>query len=219
MPAVLEAAPAPAPAPEPTAPVANAGAALAVAAPLAEPAPSAETPAAVAQPTTEVQPPKPARRKRARREQQTDLFGETVTAGEPAAVNAVEPADTQAPEPVQATTAVSGDGAGGEAEPEPEQEKSAAGEARPKEDRPVRQSRPAPPVNVNQLRKAVGQIVPLFSGRDPGAADCLRDNRAIFRSGFAPESYGDFEQAVKQGHFDLALDLLKKAVRRHGLTI
>ena len=44
------------------------------------------------------------------------------------------------------------------------------------------------PVNPVQLRKAVDQILPLLAGRDPGAKDCLADNRLVFQSAFAPEA-------------------------------
>ncbi len=77
----------------------------------------------------------------------------------------------------------------------------------------------APPVDPAQLRKAVNQIVPLLADGDPGAKDCLRDNRTTFRSTFTPESYAEFEQLVKGGEFEPALEQLKKAARKHGIAL
>jgi hypothetical protein len=74
-------------------------------------------------------------------------------------------------------------------------------------------------VNPALLRKAVNLILPLFTGKDPGARDCLKANRAIFRSAFTPEAYVDFEQLVKDGDFDVALEHLKKAARRQGISV
>jgi hypothetical protein len=69
-----------------------------------------------------------------------------------------------------------------------------------------------------QLRKAVNQILPLLAGRDPGARDCLADNRPIFQSAFAPEAYAEFEQCIKKRDFDSAQEQLKKAVKKHGIN-
>jgi hypothetical protein len=73
------------------------------------------------------------------------------------------------------------------------------------------------PVNPAQLRKAVNQLLPLLAGRDPGATDCLQDNRALFQSAFAPEAYAEFEQCIRKGDFDPAQEQLKKAVKKHGV--
>ena len=74
-------------------------------------------------------------------------------------------------------------------------------------------------MNPALLRKAVNQILPLFTGKDPGARDCLKANRATFRSAFTPEAYVEFEQSVKGGDFEAALEHLKKAARRHGISV
>ena len=74
-------------------------------------------------------------------------------------------------------------------------------------------------MNPAQLRKAVNLIMPLFTGQDPGARDCLKDNRSTFRSAFSPEAYVEFEQSVKKGDFDAALEQLKKAAKRHGISV
>jgi hypothetical protein len=82
---------------------------------------------------------------------------------------------------------------------------------------PARPARALPPVNPAQLRKAVNQILPLLAGQDPGARDCLADNRPIFQSAFAPEAYAEFEQCIKKRDFDSAQEQLKKAVKKHGI--
>jgi hypothetical protein len=84
---------------------------------------------------------------------------------------------------------------------------------------PPRRLPSAPPVDPAQLRKAVSQILPLLAERDPGAKDCLKDNRTTFRSAFTAEAYVEFEHLVKSGSFDPALEQLRKAVRKYGLSI
>jgi hypothetical protein len=74
------------------------------------------------------------------------------------------------------------------------------------------------PVDLPELPKAVNQILPLLTDQDPGAKDCLKANRTTFRSAFAPETYAEFEQLVKDGSFTVALEHLKKAVRKHGIS-
>jgi hypothetical protein len=87
----------------------------------------------------------------------------------------------------------------------------------PKEEKPVRSLPAPPPMNLAELRKAVNLILPLFTGQDPGARECLKANRATFRSAFSPEAYVEFEQSVKSGDFNAALEQLKKAAKRHGI--
>jgi sensor domain CHASE-containing protein len=84
---------------------------------------------------------------------------------------------------------------------------------------PARRLPATPPVDLPQLRKAVNQIVPLLTDQDPGAKDCLKDNRLTFRSAFTPEGYVEFEQLVKTSIFDTALEQLKKAVRKQGIAL
>jgi HPt (histidine-containing phosphotransfer) domain-containing protein len=92
---------------------------------------------------------------------------------------------------------------------------------RPREEEPAPSRRlpAAPPVDPAQLRKAVNLIGPLLAERDPGAKDCLRDNRKAFRSAFTPEAYVEFEQLVKDGDSDGAFEQLKKAARKHGISL
>lgn len=92
---------------------------------------------------------------------------------------------------------------------------------KPKEGKPAPARRmPAPPpVNPAQLRKAANEIVPLLADQDPGAKDCLKANRATFRSAFTVEAYEEFEQCVKTSDFGTALEQLKKAAKRHGISL
>jgi len=202
-PVVLEEAPAPVA--EPLAPPAEPIAAEAQG-PTAPSDPAVEASAAAAlapePPAEESAKRKPAkadRPKKARRDDQLDFFA--------------------APAVVEAAVEVGGDAVSfGPAFEAPE---STANEtpAEATAEKASRAPRGAPPANPAQLRKAINQILPLFAGQDPGARDCLKDNRAIFRSAFAPETYPDFEQAVNAGDFTAAMDHLKKAARKHGISI
>jgi two-component system sensor histidine kinase/response regulator len=91
---------------------------------------------------------------------------------------------------------------------------------KPKEEKraPVRPLPPSPPVNLSQLRMAVSEILPLLTGHDPGAKDCLKDNRTPFRSAFSPEGFVEFEQTVKGGDYAEAVQQLKRAARKHGIS-
>ena len=92
---------------------------------------------------------------------------------------------------------------------------------KPKEGKraPARRLPAPPPVNPAQLRKAVNEILPLLADQDPGAKDCLKANCAAFRSAFASEAYEEFEQFVKRGDFGTALEQLKKAAKKHGISL
>jgi PAS domain S-box-containing protein len=79
-------------------------------------------------------------------------------------------------------------------------------------------SKPPPPFEPAQFRKALNEILPLLTDSDPGAADCLEANRDAFRSAFAPDAFAEFESAAKAYQFDEALEQLKKAARRHGIS-
>jgi sensor domain CHASE-containing protein len=67
-----------------------------------------------------------------------------------------------------------------------------------------------------EFRKASNVMLVLLTDQDPGARDCLKDNRALFRSAFGRDEFESFEQAVKSGGFGDALEHLKKATRKHG---
>ena len=100
----------------------------------------------------------------------------------------------------------------------PEEPKAAL---KPPKDKPapVRRLPAQPPVNAAQLRKAVNLIVPLLTDSDPGAKDCLKDNRGSFRSAFTPEGYVEFEQLIKEAEYAAALELMQKAVKKHGISV
>lgn len=155
---------------------------------------------------------RPARRKKARPDHQLSLFGEGRPAAEPApAGESHSPSVEPPPAPAAATPAEAGESAPAEI---PE-----AAPARKEEKRaPVRPLPPSPPVNLSQLRKAVSEILPLLTGHDPGAKDCLKDNRTPFRSAFSPEGFIEFEQTVKGGDYAEAVQQLRKAARKHGIS-
>jgi hypothetical protein len=92
---------------------------------------------------------------------------------------------------------------------------------KPKEGKPVPTRRmPAPPpVNPTQLRKAANEILPLLVDQDPGAKDCLKANRATFHSAFTVEAYEEFEQCIKRSDFGTALEQMKKAAKKHGISL
>jgi hypothetical protein len=69
------------------------------------------------------------------------------------------------------------------------------------------------------LRKAVHEILPLLVDQDPGAKDCLKANRTTFRSAFSPEVFVEFEQSVRDGAFAPALEQLRKAGKKHGISV
>ena len=209
-----EAVPTPATTPEPESPAPSIP---------AEPPPPAT--ALPAEPPTEKQPAKVPRRKKARRNNQIDLFAPQPT---PEPTPAMPPANALAGEPtVEAPSLPAVEPpAPSEASEADEPEKPAAdapdrtlNDTKSKESKPARPLPARPPLDLPQLRKAVNLILPLFTGRDPGARDCLKDNRTTFRSAFAPEAYLEFEQSVKNGDFDAALEHLKKAARKHGIPV
>ena len=165
-----------------------------------------------------------AKRKKALRDDQLRLFGNEVSAVP--AIETAAPSETPASDRRKTPTGQGGSGTSlqesskrSDPKSHPMTEPETAGaEVQPKEDESSRHLPPAPPVDPAQLRKAVSQILPLLAERDPGAKDCLRDNRKTFRSAFTPEAYLEFEQLVKNGDFDAALEQLKKAARKHDIS-
>jgi len=166
------------------------------------PANGATAAVASAEDAAKPKPAKPGRPRKERRDGQLDFFA--TAAGQPA-----RQTGEGANEPGQASDEPAPADDGGASPPE----------ATPAEAKVSRAPRSAPPVNPGQLRKAINQIMPLFAGQDPGAEDCLKDNRGAFRSAFTPEAYPEFEQAVKGGEFTAAIEHLKKAARRHGISV
>jgi two-component system sensor histidine kinase/response regulator len=81
-------------------------------------------------------------------------------------------------------------------------------------------SAPAPPpLNPSAFRKAANQMLPLLSDLDPGAADCLEAERDTLRGVFTVEAFAEFEKFVQAYEFAEALELLKKAAKKHGVTL
>jgi hypothetical protein len=76
-----------------------------------------------------------------------------------------------------------------------------------------------PSTSASLLRKAVKQILPLLADQDPGALDCFEDNRTVFRTAFTREGFVEFERLMKSGDFATALGDLKKAVKKHGVSL
>ncbi len=166
-----------------------------------EPKKALEAPVEVAplvKPSATQKAVKSAKRKPVRRDDQLHLFGSEALAIPPTSQRVAE-AEARVREAREPKT--------------PATENAAPSEV------PTRRLPPAPPVEMAQLRKAVNQILPLVAERDPGAKDCLRDNRTTFRSAFAPEAFVEFEQLVKSGDFEAALEQLKKAARKHGISL
>jgi hypothetical protein len=193
-------------------------------APMPEVTPAEATPPPP-EPPAKKKSPKAPRRKKARRNDQMNLFDTPSPASQTpaqAAMNAA--AAVVAAAAVEAPSVSAVEPPPPSAGPTPhEPEKPAADVSErglkpaPKEEKPVRSLPAPPPMNLAELRKAVNLILPLFTGQDPGARECLKANRATFRSAFSPEAYVEFEQSVKSGDFNAALEQLKKAAKRHGI--
>lgn len=175
------------------------------------PAPYPETAGAVGTPPPEPKPVPPlARRKRSRRTEnnQPELFGSEPPArsaapslaGDSAESNP-ESGDEDLDERSQVTAGVVA-GVTEDAEPAPTRE-------------PARNA----DVEVAELRQVANQILPLLADGDPGAKDCFKANRKLFRSALSEAAFEEFEGALKAGKYDAALEQLRKAVRKYGLHL
>ena len=91
--------------------------------------------------------------------------------------------------------------------------------SKPRETKPPAAARPPGPVNIPKLRKAVNEILPLLVDQDPGSKDCFKANRAVFRPAFSAEAFPEFERLVKESDLSAALEQLRKAVKRHGISV
>jgi hypothetical protein len=172
-----------------------------------------------------------ARRKKTRREAEPDLFASPIastkgpdkTAGEAVGQGPAEPKGAESPLVAPAQPEGPGTGTNTSHNRPPKPASRLPAEVKPlvssteEKPAPARPARPLPPVNPAQLREAVNQILPLLAGQDPGARDCLADNRPIFQSAFAPEAYAKFEQCIRKRDFDSAQEQLKKAVKKHAI--
>lgn len=74
-------------------------------------------------------------------------------------------------------------------------------------------------IDVAQLRRATGQIVPLLGDRDPGAKDCFKAFRNVFRSAFPEPVFRQFEQLLKAGDYEEALEQLRKTSKKFGIHV
>ncbi|MEI8041864.1 MAG: hypothetical protein WCL11_10675, partial [Verrucomicrobiota bacterium] len=61
--------------------------------------------------------------------------------------------------------------------------------------------------------------LPLLVDQDPGSKDCFKANRAVFRPAFSAEAFPEFERLVKESDLSAALEQLRKAVKRHGISV
>jgi len=77
---------------------------------------------------------------------------------------------------------------------------------------------PAPPLNLLAFKKAANVLYVLLAEADPGAKDCLADNRKFLQAAFVPDAFSDFEKQIKSSQFEAALELLVKAARRHKIN-
>ena len=173
--------------------------------------------ARASEPPAKRRPAATAERRKRHRDEQMDLFGAGQRAEPPLPAGDGEPqqrAESGGPEVPEVEGAMA-DGSGLGEEPE------LASVSKPKATRAVpAQALPAaPPINSGQWRKAANQILPLLIDQDPGAKDCLKDNRSVFRSAFTPEGYAEFEQSVKSGDSTAALEQLRSAARHHGISL
>jgi len=188
--------------------------------------------------------PKKRKRTRNKDRMQIELFGDTAPPEQPEAetsreaavqIGVIDSSQPPAEEPGRAEAAAA---SSGEEEPVPEvpptEEIDTPGadaprdsitdlkpEVRSGENRPVAAHRSAPtrPVDAAQLRLAANQILPLLVDQDPGAKDCFKANRPVFRSAFPMAVFEEFEKLVKSGDFEPALEQLRKAARKHGIHI
>jgi hypothetical protein len=172
--------------------------------------PEDEGSAAPAQP----QPAAPAGRKRNRRSDhgQTDLFEMNAPAiAEKTNTGAIEaPVASESEQEEKAEIESGQDDEQGE-KPEP-RSREAKAEAE-------RRSPSSTAVDVAQLRQATNEIFPLLADKDPGAKDCFKAHRLMFRSVFSSAAFEEFEKAVKSGSFHAALECLRKTVKKNGIQI
>lgn len=158
----------------------------------------------------------PAKRKRVRRrdQNQIELFGGEPSEAPPEEAPAseelkAEPAESAAPSREEMAEEET------PADPDLESEREAEEPGSTVDRKPA--ARRA--VDVAQLRRAVHEILPLLTERDPGARDCAKANRSVFRSAFPPAAFDEFEGFIKNGTFDSALDQITRLARKHGIHV
>ncbi len=162
-------------------------------------------------------PPPKAKRKKARLQPELDLFAAPGGQAEGPRGIMIGGSEGPAGRAHGAAEEEKGEGEAEALEAERPGSKAARSQDRERRASPEREAEGYSPVNAAQLRKAANQLLPLLAGQDPGARDCLADNRQVFQSAFAAGAYADFEQSVRKRDFDSAQEQLKRAMKRHGL--
>ena len=82
-----------------------------------------------------------------------------------------------------------------------------------------RRSEEPPLIDVAEFRRAANEIVPLLVEQDPGAHDCLGGNRLVFRHAFTAEGFEEFERAISSREFGPALEQLRRCAKKHGVAV
>ena len=83
--------------------------------------------------------------------------------------------------------------------------------------RPSRRPRPPPaPVDLEQAKKVVQEMITHLNNFDPAAGECLEANPDVFRTLLPGEKFVSFEQQVAGFSFADALAQLQQAATEHG---
>ena len=78
---------------------------------------------------------------------------------------------------------------------------------------------PQAPLDAEQAKQAITEMIRHLSNFDPTAGDCLETNRDVFRSLLPGESFAAFEQQVDGFAFADALAELQEAAKKKGLLL
>jgi two-component system sensor histidine kinase/response regulator len=76
---------------------------------------------------------------------------------------------------------------------------------------------PAAPVDPEQAKRAVQEMIALLNNFDPAAAECLEAQRDVFRTLLPGETFASFEQQLGSFAFADALAILQPAAKEKGL--
>ena len=76
---------------------------------------------------------------------------------------------------------------------------------------------PRSPLDAEQTKRVITEMIRHLSNFDPAAGDCLETNQDIFRSLLPGESFAAFEQQVDSFAFADALAGLQEAAKKKGL--
>jgi two-component system sensor histidine kinase/response regulator len=75
----------------------------------------------------------------------------------------------------------------------------------------------AAPLDPEQARRVVGEMIAHLNNFDPAAGECFEANRAVFRALLQGEAFTSFEQHVSGFAFAEAMALLEPAAKQGGL--